>query len=193
MSALGRAAVRVVPLLLVGACARETPPPTNNGYPQQYPPQQYPPQQYPPQQYPPQQRVPPPAPPPPAPANDLGQTCVDSINRHRATLSLPPLARWRDGEACTSQEAQTDGKNGAPHGSFGACKESAQNVCPGWPGPPAQMTEPCVQSMWDEGPGADFQAHGHYLNMVNKAYRAVACGYSVQADGSVWLIQNFVR
>jgi hypothetical protein len=135
-------------------------------------------------------------PPPPVPtvtpaSGDPAQVCVDTINRYRATLNLKPLARWTAGEACVANEAVTDARTNTPHGSFGACQESAQNVCPGWGGPPLQMTGPCVKSMWDEGPGVDYQAHGHYINMTDPSYQSVACGYTTLADGSVWLVQDY--
>ena len=45
--------------------------------------------------------------------------------------------------------------------------------------------------MWAEGPGADFQAHGHYINMSSTKYSKVACGFYKTPGGSVWAIQNF--
>jgi hypothetical protein len=122
---------------------------------------------------------------------DPAQACVDSINRHRATLRLPPLARWSAGEACASREAATDSSTNTPHGSFGSCGEYAQNVCPGWNDTQAAIVEPCVQDMWNEGPGPDDDAHGHYINMTSTAYSVVACGFVTLSDGSTWFIQNY--
>ena len=62
------------------------------------------------------------------------QQCVDIINNYRATLDLPPYARWTDQEACASSEAASDSQSGTAHGAFGMCKESAQNECPGYSG-----------------------------------------------------------
>ncbi|WP_437810710.1 CAP domain-containing protein [Sorangium sp. So ce1078] len=119
------------------------------------------------------------------------QLCVDTINQHRATLGLPPLSRWIEAESCSDGECESDGNSGQAHGAFGACDERAQNECPGWPGPPESMIEPCLQLMWDEGPGEDFNAHGHYINMSSTAYTQVACGFHTFPDGSVWAVQNF--
>jgi hypothetical protein len=119
------------------------------------------------------------------------QLCVDTINMYRAMLSLPAYARWTDAEACSDDEAESDSISMTPHGAFGSCGESAQNECPGWPGPPESMIEQCLALMWAEGPGEDFQAHGHYLNMSSTSYTKVACGYHTTADGSVWAVQNF--
>lgn len=119
------------------------------------------------------------------------QTCVDAINTYRATLSLPAYARWSDAEACADGEAQSDSQTGAAHGAFGACAESAQNECPGWPGPPESMITGCLDMMWAEGPGEPFEAHGHYINMSSTQYSKVACGFSTLPDGSVWAVQDF--
>ncbi|WP_437607272.1 CAP domain-containing protein [Sorangium sp. So ce834] len=119
------------------------------------------------------------------------QLCVDTINQHRATLGLPPLARWTEAESCSDEESESDGNTGQAHGAFGACDERAQNECPGWNGPPESMIVPCLQVMWDEGPGEDFNKHGHYINMSNTAYTKVACGFHTFPDGSVWAVQNF--
>lgn len=118
------------------------------------------------------------------------QLCVDTINMYRATLGLPALARWTDAEACADAEAQADGEANKPHGTFGMCGESAQNECPGWPAPPETMIEGCLAQMWAEGPGDDFQTHGHYINMSNPAYTKVACGFAI-VNGQVWAAQDF--
>src|SRR5688572_16629579 len=110
---------------------------------------------------------------------------------YRAMLSLPAYARWTDAEACSDDEAESDSISMTPHGAFGSCGESAQNECPGWPAPPESMIEQCLALMWAEGPGEDFQAHGHYINMSSTSYTKVACGYHTTANGSVWAVQNF--
>ncbi|WP_437754304.1 CAP domain-containing protein [Sorangium sp. So ce1389] len=119
------------------------------------------------------------------------QLCVDTINQHRATLGLPPLARWTEAESCSDEESESDGNTNTAHGAFGACDERAQNECPGWGGPPESMIGPCLQLMWDEGPGEDFEKHGHYINMSSTSFTKVACGFHTFPDGSVWAVQNF--
>ena len=119
------------------------------------------------------------------------QLCVEIINDYRATLDLPPLDRWADAEACSDAEAADDAASGVPHGAFGMCGESAQNECPGWPGPPAQLLEGCLAQMWAEGPGEDFSLHGHFINMSSPDYTRVACGFFETNDGSWWAVQNF--
>ncbi len=124
-------------------------------------------------------------------ADDAAQLCVDTINMYRATLDLAPLERWTDAESCSDDEAESDSMTGTPHGAFGMCGEFAQNECPGWPGPPEQMIVDCLALMWAEGPGEDFQTHGHYINMSNPSYTMVACGFHETAEGSWWAVQNF--
>lgn len=118
------------------------------------------------------------------------QACVDRINGFRATLDLPPLARWTEQETCTDTQAASDSQTGQAHGKFGACKEAAQNECPGW-GSVGDTIQDCLQSMWDEGPGEPYSEHGHYINMSSSDYTKVACGFHETADGKVWAIQNF--
>jgi hypothetical protein len=119
------------------------------------------------------------------------QDCVTTINMYRATLGLPPYARWNQEETCAGQQAQKDSQTMTAHSAFGMCGEMAQNECPGWPGPPASMIGPCLQMMWAEGPGPFNQGHGHYDNMSSTQYTMVACGFYTLTNGSVWATQDF--
>ncbi len=123
---------------------------------------------------------------------DLGQQCVNSVNEHRATIGLPALQRWVQTETCAASQARDGAASGQPHGAFGRCSEQGQNVCPSWPGPDKQMIAPCIQSMWNEGPGADFAAHGHYLNLASARFTRVACGLYTAPSGQVSLVQDFL-
>ena len=116
--------------------------------------------------------------------------CVNTINQYRATLGLTPYTRWQGGETCADSEAKSDSQTGTAHGAFGTCQENAQNECPGWSGTPESIIPNCLKMMWDEGPGSDFQKHGHYINMSSTSYHEVACGFYVGSDG-VWSVQNF--
>ncbi len=127
--------------------------------------------------------------------NDPHQKCVDKINMLRATLSLPPLSRWTDGEACTDKQSAADNVTNKAHGNFGMCQENAQNTCPNWRSVESTIAG-CLDQMWAEGPppagtcdDACFQAHGHYMNMTNTRYTKVACGFDSASD--VWANQNF--
>jgi hypothetical protein len=124
------------------------------------------------------------APPPTPGATDPVQVCVDTINKYRATLGLPALARWTAAEPCSNDQAKSDAATGTGHGAFGKCRESAQNECPGWPGPAEKMIPSCLKAMWAEGPGG-----GHYENMASRRWTKVTCGFS--SGASVWGVQDF--
>jgi hypothetical protein len=98
--------------------------------------------------------------------------------------------RWTDAEPCADSEAEKDSISGTPHSASGQCDEWAQNECPGW-GSLDQIVDGCLQMMWDEGPGADFNTHGHYINMSNPDYTRAACGFFVTSQGDVWAVQDF--
>lgn len=129
--------------------------------------------------------------PPSDPVAAARVTCVDEINKYRATLSLPPYAPWTSAETCVDGQAKKDSETGTAHSAFGTCGESAQNECPGWPGPPDSMIKSCLAMMWAEGPGSDFSTHGHYLNMSNSSFTAVACGFYQTPAGDWWAAQDF--
>ncbi len=126
---------------------------------------------------------------PPA-GNDPAQLCVDAINGYRASIGLPPYARWTANETCVDGQGLSDSQTGVPHSAFGQCSEWAQNECPGWPGTATSVIGSCLQVMWNEGPGP-FSTHGHYINMSNPAYTKVACGFAVLPNGTVWAVQDF--
>jgi hypothetical protein len=130
----------------------------------------------------------------PGDANDVlagaRQACVAAINGFRKSVGVAALQRDCSFTACADAEAMGDAQKNMPHATFGACKESAQNECPGWPNPPGDHIGGCLQQMWNEGPGSDYAVHGHYTNMSNGAYTAVECGYFVDANG-FWGVQNF--
>lgn len=124
-------------------------------------------------------------------ATGAAQVCVDTINGYRATLKLPALVRWTDQESCAGDQAGSDAQSQKAHGAFGNCGEFAQNECPDWPGRPEQLIRACLKAMWEEGPGADFQSHGHYLNMSSTKFTKVACGFRETGAGKLWSVQDF--
>jgi hypothetical protein len=124
--------------------------------------------------------------------NSVQDLCVAEVNRYRATLGLPPLARWTAAEVCTEGEAKTDSQTKEAHSAFGACKEFGQCECPDWPGPPEAIVKNCLKSMWNEGPeNGDGKQHGHYIIMSSRNYKSVACGFYQMANGRYWAIQNY--
>jgi hypothetical protein len=157
----------------------------------------------------------------PAPSGDelssLRQVCVDRINSHRATMSLPALARETpEIEACSDRGARQDAESNRPHGSSGMCFEppmywgGGQNTCPSLPiGGFGNATLEssllrCLDQMWAEGPPPApttvpqciedptcFSRHGHWINMIQTMYESVSCGFYEKADGSYWSNQDF--
>ncbi len=121
--------------------------------------------------------------------DSLRARCVDAINARRATLGREPLGRWATGESCADDAAHADANSGQAHGAFGLCAEKAQNECPGWP-PSEDLVEDCIEMMWAEGPGEDFAAHGHYLNLASPSFVEAACGFASEGD-STWVVINF--
>ena len=130
---------------------------------------------------------------PMASTGDPAQDCVNRINQFRAVCQcLPPLGRWRSGEACASEQAEYDSTR-MPHAGFqdGICDSGrGQNECPGWPSVESTVSG-CLQQMWDEGPGEPFIEHGHYINMTNPGHSEVACGFFTTPSGEVHAVQNF--
>lgn len=125
-----------------------------------------------------------------ASSGDLAEDCVARINQLRWECQcLPPLQRWTEGEDCADEHANYDQAQNSAHLGFQQriCEPRAfaQNECPGWP---ADSQNACLQQMWNEGPGDDFLAHGHYINMASMSYSKVACGIS---DDKTWSVQNF--
>jgi hypothetical protein len=126
------------------------------------------------------------------PLDAMRARCVESTNEFRARVATAPLIRRSDREACGDTQAQNDGIASTAHGAFGRCQESAQNECPGWPGPLDQAIDKCLAQMFAEGPGP-FAGHGHYLNMTEPSYRGVACGITTLPNGQLWIVQDFYR
>ncbi len=118
--------------------------------------------------------------------------CVQIINQDRATLNppSPPLQEDTAEEACVDGEAQADFEANTAHSAFGNCnKESAQDECPNWPGPPSSIMTKCLAAMWAEGPPE--AGDNHWLNMSNKRYKKVACGFYQTPTGKWWATQDF--
>jgi hypothetical protein len=124
------------------------------------------------------------------PYEQARQRCVDRVNEFRATEGKPAYERWTAIESCTDGEARKDSESGEAHGAFPECGESAQNECPGY-GSMEDVLGRCLDQMWAEGPGENFEEHGHYLNMSSTSHSRVACGFYETPDGSIWAIQNY--
>jgi uncharacterized protein YkwD len=42
-------------------------------------------------------------------------------------------------------------------------------------------------------PGSEFEAHGHYVNLVNGSFHKVGIGIFVSGDGTTWLTEDFTN
>jgi len=138
---------------------------------------------------------PPPSSPAPSPASASSleaarQLCVQRTNEYRARVGVGPLARRPDAEACGDAQASSDGASRTAHGAFNRCRERAQNECPGWDGTPSDVVNRCLAMMFAEGPGPG-PAHGHYVNMTDRQYSGVSCGFATLPNGELWVVQDF--
>jgi hypothetical protein len=121
--------------------------------------------------------------------------CVQIINQDRASLSpaSPALTDNPAQEPCVDAEAQTDYTNNSPHYSFihyNNCKSFAEDECPDWGGSLTTIVTNCLKQMWAEGPPEAGQDN-HWLNMSNKSYTKVACGFYQEPNGHWWATQDF--
>jgi hypothetical protein len=138
----------------------------------------------------------------PPTTGDVRRDCVDRINQFRMQCAcLGPLTRWTDAEACADMMAQHDSMTGTPHSGFSGniCtpRGNGQNECPKYASETSVIST-CLQQMWSEGPppqtpceGQCFQTYGHFINMTNKQFKKVACGFFKAANGQLWAVQNF--
>lgn len=124
------------------------------------------------------------------PYESARQSCLERTNAYRAQLGAGALTARPDKAECSDRDARGDAMNGTVHGESGKCGLMAQNECPSWPGTAAGIVADCLKSMFDEGPGEPYSAHGHFINMTNRSYRSLACGFFEQG-GKVWLVQNY--
>jgi len=125
-----------------------------------------------------------------SPLDRARQLCVQRTNEFRARVGVGPVARRSDAEACGDQQARADGLSRTAHGAFGQCRERAQNECPGWNGDPETVVDRCLAMMFAEGPGSGPE-HGHYVNMTERKYSGVSCGFATAPNGELWVVQDF--
>ena len=134
--------------------------------------------------------------PAPAPQGDalapIRARCVQRINEYRARVGVAALGQRADKEPCADAQAQSDAQTRRAHGSFGQCRESSQNECPGWPDALEVVVDRCLAMMFAEGPGSGPE-HGHYVNMTDPQLRGAACGVGRGPNGEVWMVHDFFR
>ena len=74
----------------------------------------------------------------------------------------------------------------------------AENECPvqgNWMLPPGgdmkALVAQCIAAFYAEGPGTDFNTHGHYINMMGD-YGTLGCGIYQMGTG-VTIVQDYGR
>ena len=128
--------------------------------------------------------------------------CLRLLNEYRATEGLKPMALAdAQKQQCAIDQAAADMADGAAHGHFGDCGESAQNSGPNfstsWKSNATGAVQYYEMAMWEKEKAlveqgvTDYQKIGHYLNMKN-SYSKVACGIAISANGKTgWFNMNF--
>lgn len=128
--------------------------------------------------------------------------CLRLLNEYRATENLKPMALAdAQKQQCAIDQAAADMADGAAHGHFGDCGESAQNSGPNfstsWKSNATGAVQYYEMAMWEKEKAlveqgvTDYQKIGHYLNMKN-SYSKVACGIAISANGKTgWFNMNF--
>jgi hypothetical protein len=122
--------------------------------------------------------------------------CVSETNRYRAMVPVADIAESTQLDTYAATGAESDTMSGTAHGHFsdtsGGGIAFAENECPsflGWsitPNPTDQQIKDklaaCILAWYSEGPGADYQTHGHYINMTNASYTKMGCGVYVSGS-----------
>lgn len=109
-------------------------------------------------------------------------------------VGRPPVRRDPNIEAYAAEGAREDHQSQTPHGHFqrtgGGGIAFAENACPGWlgwyvEGDVRSTLAGCLAAFYSEGPGG-----GHYENMIGP-YGTVGCGWYIDAQGSITIVQDF--
>jgi uncharacterized protein YkwD len=127
------------------------------------------------------------------------QFCVSETNRYRAMNSKPALQESAQLEAYADQGAMVDFSS-SPHNHFSSTNGGgiafAENECPGqfgWNYNPGDdlnaVVGQCIAAFYAEGPGTDYNTHGHYINMMGN-YASLGCGI-YYADGKITIVQDY--
>jgi len=134
-----------------------------------------------------------------APANQSAHdVCISETNRYRAMTGKPALAKSTQLEAYADTGAMID-FGGSPHQHFSSTNGGgiafAENECPKWNlqqqggGDMSALVKACIAAFYSEGPGTDYNTHGHYINMMG-AYAKLGCGIYM-SGGLVTIVQDY--
>ena len=129
--------------------------------------------------------------------------CLRLLNEYRATEDLEPMTLAdAEKQQCAIDRAAADMAEGAAHGHFGDCGESAQNSGPNfstsWKANATGAVQYYEMAMWEKEKAlveqgvTEYKQIGHYLNMKRTYYSKVACGIAISEDGTKgWFNMNF--
>ncbi len=129
--------------------------------------------------------------------------CLRLLNEYRATEDLEPMTLAdAEKQQCAIDQAAADMAEGAAHGHFGDCGESAQNSGPNfstsWKANATGAVQYYEMAMWEKEKAlveqgvTEYKQIGHYLNMKRTYYSKVACGIAISEDGTKgWFNMNF--
>ena len=127
--------------------------------------------------------------------DEIRQYFIDKINKYRASLNLPELQRWEEGEVCADLALLNDFNSNTAH-SVGGCKESAHFICPMYK-TMNLIKSYCIESIEIEGPppvictGPCYRKHERYLILTNPSYTKVAVGIYKMPNGRYAVSMNF--
>ncbi len=127
------------------------------------------------------------------------QFCVSETNRYRAMNSKPALTESAQLEAYADTGAMVD-FGSSPHNHFSTTNGGgiafAENECPqqgNWQYTEGQdlnmVVGACIAAFYSEGPGTDYNTHGHYINMMGP-YATLGCGI-YYAGGKITIVQDY--
>jgi len=125
--------------------------------------------------------------------------CVSQTNMYRQMNGKPALTESSQLETYAATGAMYDFTNG-PHSHFEATQGGgiafAENECPvqgNWMldpgGDMSALVDMCIADFYSEGPGSDYNTHGHYINMMGP-YTTLGCGIYQMGTG-VTIVQDY--
>lgn len=113
----------------------------------------------------------------PIPYENPTDYVIRYVNEVRRLAGVAPLTlKILSNGKCIFDQCSDYKSSGIPHRLFGACGEIGQNQCVFYSLGSADISK-CLDTMHAEGPGLDFEKHGHYLNMINPDYTQVTAAY----------------
>ena len=129
------------------------------------------------------------------------QFCVSETNRYREMNGKADLTEAANLETFADTGAMTDYNAMAAHTHFSSTQGGgiafAENECPGFSGwhlaPGGDLNAlvgMCIAAFYNEGPGTDYNTHGHYINMMGN-YATLGCGIFSATNGDVTITQDY--